>query len=140
MVGSDEFSRTDREQLLGHGFLRQVMKGWLLSSGPDTLPGDTAPWYASFWEFCSRYCPDRFGEERHLSQLTQKPKHHLADPALAARLLGDRRRIVALEVKLSRTVDDADVGHLLWLREESGRFPSPLSVPLSVNSVRSRPR
>lgn len=120
----------------------------------------------------------------YLSQLTQKPKHHLADPALAARLLGidagallkgeepgpdiprdgtllghlfeslvtlsvrvyaeaaearighlrtrggrhevdliverGDSRIVALEVKLSRTVDDTDVGHLLWLREEIG--------------------
>lgn len=64
---SDELSRTDRERLLEHRFLRQVMKGWLLASGPDALPGDTTPWYASFWEFCSRYCTDRFGEEWHLS-------------------------------------------------------------------------
>ena len=64
---SDELSRTDRERLLEHGFVRPVMKGWLLSSSPDSLPGDTTPWYASFWEFCARYCTDRFGEEWHLS-------------------------------------------------------------------------
>lgn len=116
-----------------------------------------------------------------LGRLTQGPKHHLADPALAARLLkateaslldgatttvgtrarvllgslfeslatltvrscaqaveattghlrshnGEREvdlvvegpdgRVVALEVKLSRTVTDGDVRHLLWLRDK----------------------
>ena len=119
----------------------------------------------------------------HLSRLTFTPKHHLVDPALAARLSGissetllsgkgpeaiprdgtflgslfeslttmslrvfaqasearvfhfrtkggerevdliverDDHRIVAIEVKLSATVDDKDVKHLLWLREQLG--------------------
>jgi predicted AAA+ superfamily ATPase len=29
-------------------------------------------------------------------------------------------RIVAFEVKLARTVDDADVGHLVWLQDKLG--------------------
>jgi len=118
-----------------------------------------------------------------LSRLTHPPKHHLADPALAARLLGataasllagvdaerpgkgplvgnlfeslvslsirvyaqaaearvghlrtfsgEREidlvveradgRVVAIEVKLGGTVDDADVKHLLWLQRELGK-------------------
>jgi predicted AAA+ superfamily ATPase len=119
----------------------------------------------------------------HLHRLVSAPKHHLADPALAARLVGldsqallagdgptaiprdgtflgalfesltalsvrvfaqaadarvahfrtrggehevdfiverDDQRIVALEVKLSETVTDKDVEHLLWLRERLG--------------------
>ncbi|MEP6764922.1 MAG: DUF4143 domain-containing protein [Gemmatimonadaceae bacterium] len=126
----------------------------------------------------------------HLLRLTQAPKHHLADPALAARLLGASEdalltgsadnvnarakgamprdgallgqlfeslvtlsvrvyaqsaearvrhlrtregreeidliveradhRVVAIEVKLSATVTDNDVRHLLWLREKLG--------------------
>ncbi|MGC2176298.1 MAG: DUF4143 domain-containing protein [Acidimicrobiales bacterium] len=119
----------------------------------------------------------------HLRQLVGAPKHHLADPALAARLVGldvnallrgegpdsrprdgtflgalfeslaaldvrvfaqsheastfhvrdhrgrheidfvvvrDDQRVVAFEVKLSATVGDADVRHLLWLREQLG--------------------
>ena len=119
-----------------------------------------------------------------IARLTRSPKHHLVDPALAARLLGigadallsgqeagprvprdgtllghlfeslvtlsvrvyaqaaeaavghmrtaggrqevdliverDDRRVVAVEVKLSRAVDDADVRHLHWLREHLG--------------------
>lgn len=120
----------------------------------------------------------------HLTRLAQPPKHHLADPALAVRLLGldadallrgreagpaiprdgtllghlfeslitlsvrvyaqasearvrhlrlrgGRRevdliieladqRVVAIEVKLSRTVDDDDVRNLIWLQEQIG--------------------
>lgn len=117
------------------------------------------------------------------TRLQQAPKHHLADPALAARLLGATtdtlltgegnrigpqgdtllgslfeslaaltvrvlaqaaeatvghlrtrngdhevdlivqradRRVVAIEVKLSTTVDDRDVRHLHWLRQQLG--------------------
>lgn len=133
--------------------------------------------------------PGWLPSRNHLARLTQAPKHHLADPALAARLLGidegallhgaaemsplakaftprdgtffgqlfeslvtlsvrvcasaaearvyhlrtrDGRqevdlivergdhRLVAIETKLSATVTDADVRHLLWLREQLG--------------------
>jgi predicted AAA+ superfamily ATPase len=120
----------------------------------------------------------------HLNRLAQPPKHHLADPALAVRMLGldgdallsgaepgpriprdgtllghlfeslvtlcvrvyaqaaDARvkhlrlqggrrevdliveradqRVVAIEVKLGNAVEDRDVKHLLWLREQIG--------------------
>lgn len=64
---SDDLSRTHRERLLVNGFLQEVMKGWLMSSSPSASVGDSTPWYASFWEFCGRYCNDRFGDEWHLS-------------------------------------------------------------------------
>jgi predicted AAA+ superfamily ATPase len=128
--------------------------------------------------------PGWLPSRNHLVRLTQAPKHHLADPALAARLLGidehalltgttgslnvprdgtlfgnlfeslvtlsvrvyaqsaeasvrhlrtreGRREIdliverpnqsvLALEVKLSPSVDDDDVKHLLWLQEQLG--------------------
>ena len=118
------------------------------------------------------------------SRLSKPPKHHLVDPALAARLLGvgfnallngevpdpviprngtllghlfeslvtlsirtyaqpaeaevkhlrtaegrhevdiilerDDHKIIAIEVKLGRTVEDDDVKHLLWLKEKMG--------------------
>ena len=64
---SSEFTRIHRARLVQQGFLRGVMKGWLISSSPGTDPGDTTPWYASFWEFCARYCRHRFGDSWHLS-------------------------------------------------------------------------
>jgi fido (protein-threonine AMPylation protein) len=64
---SNEFQRADRERLIAQGFLRDVVKGWVISTHPDAAPGDTTPWFASFWEFCARYCDFRFGPDWHLS-------------------------------------------------------------------------
>jgi hypothetical protein len=64
---SDDLSRVHRERLVANGFLQEVMKGWLISSSPSAHECESTPWYASFWEFCARYCNDRFGEEWHLS-------------------------------------------------------------------------
>jgi hypothetical protein len=64
---SGALSRTHRERLLRNGFMREVVKGWLMSSSPTARDGDSTPWYASFWEFCARYCGARFKDGWHLS-------------------------------------------------------------------------
>ncbi len=64
---SKEFKRLDRERLLKNGFLQQPMQGWLISSSPMAWDGDSTPWYASYWEFCARYCNERFGSTWYLS-------------------------------------------------------------------------
>jgi len=64
---SSELSRVHRDRLLTQGFLQAVMKGWLISASPGAQTGDSTPWFASFWEFCARYCNERFGGEWHLS-------------------------------------------------------------------------
>src|SRR5271155_6069378 len=64
---SQELSRVHRERLLHAGFLQQVVRGWLISSSPGTSEGESTPWFASFWEFCARYCEERFGKTWHLS-------------------------------------------------------------------------
>jgi len=64
---SEDLSRVHRERLLENGFLQEVMKGWLISSSPDAQAGESTPWHASFWEFCARYCDERFGQQWHLS-------------------------------------------------------------------------
>ena len=65
---SKELKRVDRERLLQNGFIREVMKGWLISTSHSADAQDNTPWFASFWEFCARYCRERFGEQWHLSQ------------------------------------------------------------------------
>ena len=51
-----------RTVLVEAGFLRPVMKGWYICSGPgDNNAGSTA-WYASFWAFVSGYLGKRFGK------------------------------------------------------------------------------
>jgi uncharacterized protein len=137
-----------------------------------------------------------------LAQLSSPPKHHLADPALAARLLGvdsaalldaqpagpsiprdgtllgslfeslvtlcvrvyaqsaeartahlrtwrgerevdlivERgRSVVALEVKLGQVVDDRDVRHLTWLREELGENLADAVVVTTGKTAYRRP-
>ena len=64
---SAEMTRIHRERLVRNGFLREVMKGWLISGSPDADPGDTTPWFTSFWEFCAAYSTARFGPDWHLS-------------------------------------------------------------------------
>jgi fido (protein-threonine AMPylation protein) len=64
---SDQLSRVHRERLLRAGLLQQVVRGWLIASSPDTAPGESTPWFASFWEFCARYAEERFAAEWHLS-------------------------------------------------------------------------
>ena len=67
VIQSSELSRLHRERLLEHGFLQEVMKGWLISTSPQAHDGDSTLWYASFWEFCARYCNARFGDDWRLS-------------------------------------------------------------------------
>ena len=64
---SRDLSRVHRERLIKQSFLREVIRGWLISSSPGAEPGETTPWYASFWEFCADYCEERFGDEWYLS-------------------------------------------------------------------------
>src|ERR1700691_1272379 len=64
---SKELSRVHRQRLLRNGFVQEVIRGWLISSSPSARAGDSTPWYASFWEFCTCYCQDRFDNAWHLS-------------------------------------------------------------------------
>lgn len=67
VFASAELGRLDRQRLVQNGFLREIIKGWLMSTGPQADDGDTTPWYASFWEFCAAYCGERFGADWRLS-------------------------------------------------------------------------
>lgn len=67
VFASNQLTRIARERLVKHGFLVEVMKGWLISTSPTARPGDTTPWFAAFWEFCRRYCENRFTRAWHLS-------------------------------------------------------------------------
>src|SRR5579864_3800478 len=64
---SKQLKRLDRERLLKNGFLQEVIQGWLIFSSPNARDGDSTTWYASFWEFCARYCDERFAAAWYLS-------------------------------------------------------------------------
>ena len=66
-IRSDDLSRSQRELLMKHGFLQEVMKGWYISARPDAGVGESTAWYTSYWGFCSAYLNERFGKEWSLS-------------------------------------------------------------------------
>ena len=67
VIKSSDLSRTHLERLAKNGFVQEVMKGWYISSRPDSIPGDTTNWYTSYWYFISEYANIRFENEWCLS-------------------------------------------------------------------------
>src|SRR4051812_39425499 len=63
VVQSSELTRTHRERLVKTGYLKEIVKGWLIPSKPGEQPGDTTAWYASMRDFVRGYCDQRFGED-----------------------------------------------------------------------------
>ncbi len=66
-IKSAELSRVHRVRLLKNGFLKEVTKGWYISTPLDEQPGDSTSWYASYWHFCSGYLTDRYSDDYFIS-------------------------------------------------------------------------
>jgi len=67
ILKSSDLSRNNLKRLVDNHFLRPILKGWYVVTDPGTLPGDSTPWYASYWNFISRYSNDHYGKEWCLS-------------------------------------------------------------------------
>ena len=67
MISTAQLSRVHRERLCKNGFLEEVLKDWYIPAWPNEVQGDSTPWYASFWSFCSSYLNSRFGDDWCLS-------------------------------------------------------------------------
>jgi fido (protein-threonine AMPylation protein) len=67
IIRARDIARTHKDRLVSKGFLREVIKGWYISVGPDIPGGDSTSWYTSFWYFVSVYFNERFGNEWCLS-------------------------------------------------------------------------
>lgn len=67
VVRANEFTRTVKERLINNGFLKEVVKGWYISTRPDEKDGDSTSWYMSFWYFVTVYCDSRFDDDWCLS-------------------------------------------------------------------------
>jgi hypothetical protein len=67
VVRANELTRTIKERLVANGFLKEVVRGWYISTRPDEKDGDSTSWYMSFWYFVSVYCNSRFANDWCLS-------------------------------------------------------------------------
>ena len=61
VIRGPEIRATTRRLLQGHGYLREILKGWYFVSDPSAAEGDTTPFYVNFWEYLARYLEERFG-------------------------------------------------------------------------------
>ncbi len=66
-IKASDLSRVHRERLVENGFIREVIKGWYISTPHEERQGDSTFWYASFWEFCGQFLEDRYGEDYCIS-------------------------------------------------------------------------
>ena len=66
-IKANDLTRGHRERLATNGFIREVIKGWYISAPHDEQQGDSTSWFTSFWDFCSRYLEDRYGEDYCIS-------------------------------------------------------------------------
>lgn len=60
-------SRSQREILLKNGFIKEVSKGWYISSNPAEAPGDTTSWYSCYWAFCAKFIRHKYQDNWCLS-------------------------------------------------------------------------
>jgi len=115
IVRSSELSRTDRERLLKHGFLEEIIKGWLIVTNPEVPKGSTTSWYVSFWPFMRRYLNDRFGTDYCLSPEASL-KLHTGSTVIPQQLVVITRTKGVQKIKLPYSTS-------LLLYEDPGRFP-----------------
>lgn len=115
IVRSSEISRGDRERLQKHGFLEEVMKGWLIVTNPEVPKGSSISWYVSFWPFIRHYLNYRFGNDYCLSPEASL-KLHTGSTVIPQQLIVITRKKGVQSIALPHSTS-------LLLYENKGRFP-----------------
>jgi hypothetical protein len=138
-IRAAELSRVHRERLLANGFLREVMKGWYISSRPDELVGESTAWYSSYWSFCSAYLCQRFGTDWCLSP-EQSLSLHAGNKAVPRQLLvrSPRARNKVTEFPYSTSLLDvrASMPQANDIEEKDGLRLFSLPAALTAGSPR----
>jgi hypothetical protein len=61
VIKASDLKTAHKQLLKTNGFIKEVIKGWYISTRPDEKDCDTTSWYMSFWDFASMYLNKRFG-------------------------------------------------------------------------------
>ncbi len=61
-INTADISTVYRQRLTKNGFLKEVLKGWYIPSGPEETQGDSTSWYTNYWDFCIRYIGEKYGD------------------------------------------------------------------------------
>jgi len=86
IIQSTLISRPDRELLLATGWLQEIIRGWYMLVRPDVATGDTAAWYANFWDFVSVYLKHRYVSNYCLSA-DSSLDIHVENPAVPKQVI-----------------------------------------------------
>lgn len=60
-------NRKYREILSKNGFIREVAKGWYITTSPEEKDGETTAWYSSYWNFVAVFLERKYGDNWCLS-------------------------------------------------------------------------
>jgi fido (protein-threonine AMPylation protein) len=85
-INTKDISTTYRQRLLKNGFLKEVLKGWYIPSSPQEQTGNSTSWYANYWDFCSAYLAERYGDSYTISP-DRSLQLHSGDQTVPAQLV-----------------------------------------------------
>lgn len=86
IVHTRELSRSDRQWLVQHHWLEEIIRGWYLVVRPDLPPGDSTAWYANFWDFLATYLRYHYDSDYCLSAECSLD-FHLGNPAIPKQVI-----------------------------------------------------
>jgi len=66
-IKTSEIPRLHKERLMKTGFLKEVAKGWYVATNPNNHQGASTAWYTSYWQFCSRFLEEKYGNAYTIS-------------------------------------------------------------------------
>lgn len=127
IVHSAEISRTDREFLLSSGWLQEVIRGWYMLVRPDVATGDTgdtAAWYANFWDFVRIYLQHRFGNDYCLNAESSLDLH-TENPTVPKQVIV----IVKQGAGLRKLMHDTS----LMMYADPNNFPAEITQKQGIN-------
>jgi len=67
VIRASDITRSHKDGLVSKGFIREIMKGWYISTRTDEKEGESTFWFTSYWDFVSVYFNERFGKDWCLS-------------------------------------------------------------------------
>lgn len=79
-------NRKYREILSKNGFIREVAKGWYITTSPEEKDGETTAWYSSYWDFVTVFLERKYGDNWCLSA-DQSLLLHAANHSVPQQLL-----------------------------------------------------
>lgn len=124
IIHSEEISRADREILVATGWLQEIIRGWYMLVRPDVATGDTAAWFANFWDFVRVYLNYRFDNAYCLSAESSLDLH-IENPTIPKQVIVIANKGTGLRTLMHDTS--------LMIYSDPRNFPSEVTQKQGIN-------